>query len=388
MTSPRVLFVDHAGVLGGAELSLLDVAPAFGASAGVVLLADGPFRAALARRGVAVDVEPLGAMAGVKKASVVPSPAAVMDAWKVARKLARRAANADVIYANSQKAFIVSALAGRMAHRRVVWHLRDMLGPPHFSGATVRAAVWLANRFASRVIANSDATARAFVAAGGRESRVRVVHNGIDAAPFDAVTPEVAARTRMSLGTPSDAPVAIHVGRFHHWKGQHVMIRALAGIPAMHAWIVGAPLFGEDAFAAGLRTLAAGLGVQDRVHFTGFRDDVPALLRAADVVVHSSVYPEPFGRVIVEGMLAGRPVIAADAGGVREIVTADATGILVPPDDPPALTAALLRVVNDPARAKAMAARGRAHALEAFSVAAMVRGVRAALADLPATSRA
>ncbi|HVZ49820.1 MAG TPA: glycosyltransferase, partial [Gemmatimonadaceae bacterium] len=198
-------------------------------------------------------------------------------------------------------------------------------------------------------------------------------------APFDAVTPAAAAAARAALGAAPGTPVAVHVGRFHHWKGQQVLLRALAQVPDLHAWFVGAPLFGEDAFDAELRALATALGVASRARFTGFRDDVPTLLRAADVVVHSSVYPEPFGRVVVEGMLAGRPVIAANAGGVPEIVTDGDTGILVPPGDPAALAAALRRVTADPAAAAAMGARGRARAREVFSVAAMVRGVRAAL---------
>lgn len=380
----RILFVDHAGVLGGAELSLLDLAAACAGEASVVLLADGPFRAALEARGVRVAVEPLGAMATVKKRSMLPSPAAALDAWRVGGRIAARAANGEIIYANTQKAFVVSALAvaGARARRRVVWHLRDILAPPHFSRSTVRAAVWLANRYASRVIANSEATRRAFVAAGGRESLVCVVHNGIDAAPFDAVTPADAAAMRASLGAYASTPVAIHVGRFHNWKGQHVLIQALVHAPGVHAWIVGAPLFGEDAYAAELRALTASLGVQDRLRFLGFRDDVPILLRAADVVVHSSVYPEPFGRVVVEGMLAGRPVIASNAGGVPELVVDGETGILVPPDDPAALAAALMRIVHDPNAAASLAARAQAHARATFSIGATVRGVRAVLADL------
>lgn len=379
MTPPRVLFVDHAGVLGGAELSLLDVVGAFDGRSSAVLLADGPFRPALAARGVSVAVEPMRALGAVRKHSVVASPGALLDAWRVAGRLARRARGHDVLYANSQKAFVVAALAGWRSGTRVVWHLRDVLGPPHFSRSTVRVAVWLANRVASVVIANSGATARAFAAAGGRAALVRVVHNGIDAAPFDAVMPAAAAALRSELAPPGSFVVA-HVGRFHNWKGQHVLLHALARERRAAAWFVGAPLFGEEAYASELRALADHLGVAARVRFLGFRHDVPALLRAADAVVHSSVFPEPFGRVVVEGMLAGRPVIAAAAGGVPEIVTDGETGILVQPDDSRALGAAITRLIDDPAAASALAARGRARAEEAFTVEAMRRGVLAALA--------
>ena len=377
----RVLFVDHAGVLGGAEFSLLDIATSFGASSAVVLLADGPFRTELERRNVPVVVDPLGAFARVRKHTLIPSPAAGIDALGAARRLARRAAAYDVIYANSQKAFAVSAIAGRLAGRPVVWHLRDMLGPPHFSRTNARVAAWLANRFAGAVIANSRATAVAFRESGGNEALVRVVYNGIDAAPFDAVSSDAAMACRTALGASSGRPVVVHVGRFHHWKGQQVLVRALVLEPRAHAWFVGAPLFGEHDFDAEVRALAETLGVSDRVRFLGFRDDVPVLLRAADIVVHSSVYPEPFGRVVVEGMLAGRPVIATDAGGVREIVTHGSTGILVRPDDPAALASAIGKVIDDPAAAAVLAAGGAAHARAQFSRASMLDAVRAVVAS-------
>jgi glycosyltransferase involved in cell wall biosynthesis len=246
----------------------------------------------------------------------------------------------------------------------------------------VRAAITLANLRAARVITNSRATAAAFMAAGGHASLVRVVHNGIDPAPFDAVTPGTAADTRAALGVPADAFVVALFGRFHPWKGQQVLLTALPALPAVHALFVGAPLFGEEAFESALRAQAAKLGVADRAHFLGFRSDVPELMRASDVVAHASVYPEPFGRVIVEGMLARKPVIATRDGGVGEIVTDGETGILVPPNDAAALTKAIALLRAEPARAAAIAARGAAHARESFSVESMVRGVDAALEGL------
>lgn len=376
-----VLFVDHAGVLGGAELSLLDLAAAFGAGSETLLLAEGPFRTALESRGVKVSVEPLGALKHVKKETRLPGPAAFTDAVRIARRVARRAKPHKVIYANSQKAFVVAAAAGLLARRPVVWHLRDILAAPHFSGTNVRAAVTLANLRAARVITNSRATAAAFMAAGGHASLVRVVHNGIDPAPFDAVTPETAADTRAALGVPADAFVVALFGRFHPWKGQQVLLDALTRLPQVHALFVGAPLFGEEAFASALQAQAAKTGVADRAHFLGFRADVPELMRASDAIVHASVYPEPFGRVIVEGMLAGRPVIATGAGGVTEIVD-DKTGVLVPPNDAEALARAIESLAANPVRAAQIAARGAARARAEFSLAAMVRGVEEALRGL------
>lgn len=380
--APRVLFVDHAGVLGGAELSLLDLAAAFGERGEVLLLADGPFRAALESRGVTVSVESLGALARVKKETRVPHPASAVDAIRVARRVAARARKRDLIYANSQKAFVVAAAAGLFARKPVVWHLRDILAAPHFSGTNIRAATALANLRAARVIANSRATASAFVAAGGRESLVRVVHNGIDAAPFDAVTGDDARAIRQELGIAPDAFVIALFGRFHPWKGQQVVLEALARLPDVHALIVGAPLFGEEVFASALHAQAEGLGIAARAHFLGFRHDVPALMAAADVVVHASVNPEPFGRVVVEGMLARRPVVATRAGGITELVDDGETGVLVPPNDAVGMADAIAALRADPARSARIAGRGADRARERFSVGAMVRGVEDALAGV------
>ena len=378
----RVLALDHVGVLGGAELSMLDVVAGLGADVTVRLFIDGPFRVALERRGAEVRVLPMGALAAVRKESRAPSIGALVAAWRLAGLVAGEAAGARVLYANSQKAFVVAALAGWRAARPVVWHLRDLLGPPHFSALNTRGVVTLANMLATRVIANSRATANAFVRAGGREHLVRVVHNGIDAAPFDAVSTASAAALRAELA-PGVACVLAVFGRLHPWKGQQVAMDALARLPDDCAlWIVGAPLFGEHEFEMELRAQARQLGVASRVQFLGFRDDIPTLMRAADIVVHASPWPEPFGRVVVEGMLAGRPVVATRAGGVGEIVSDGQTGVLVPPGDAAAMAQAVQALRADPVRAAAIAAAGAVHVRAAFGVEGMVRGVRAVLDEV------
>jgi glycosyltransferase involved in cell wall biosynthesis len=172
-------------------------------------------------------------------------------------------------------------------------------------------------------------------------------------------------------------------GRLHAWKGQHIAIDALAQLPAdCQLWIVGGPLFGEHDFEAQLHAQVERHGLVPRVRFLGFRHDVPALMKAADVVVHASTLPEPFGRVLVEGMLAGRPVIATAAGGVAEIITDGETGRLVPCADAGAMARAVSALRADPAHAAAIAAAGNQRARDVFGVDAMVRGVRAVLDEV------
>lgn len=379
MSAPRVLFVSHTAVLGGAERMLLDLVGGWEGERRAVLLSSGPLRAALESRGVTVDVEPLGALGETRRESAAPGLGALVDVARLASRLAAPAREADVLHANTQKSFVVAAAAGLIARRPVVWHLHDILTTAHFSASNIRAAVMLANTRAAAVIANSEATAEAFRAAGGNARLVHVVYNGIPSAPFDAVDKEACHAFRAASGD-AHAFVIAACGRLAPWKGQHVLIAALEAMPDAVAWIIGRALFGEDRYAETLRIQAAELGVADRVRFLGEREDVPMLLRAADLVVHTSVDPEPFGRVVVEGMLALRPVIAADAGGVPEIIRQGETGWLAPPGDPGALAERVSAVRALAAGERdAVVARAYADAVARFSPAAMVAGVRAVL---------
>lgn len=135
-------------------------------------------------------------------------------------------------------------------------------------------------------------------------------------------------------------------------------------------------MFTEDdrRFAQELEREAGCLG--GRVQLVGFREDVPLWMRSAHVVVHSSTVPEPFGRVIVEAMFAGKPVVATAAGGPLEIVRDGETGILVPPGDPAALAEGIRGLLEAPTLAQAMGRAGRHRAQEKFSLSVVLEQTR------------
>lgn len=278
--------LDQSGVLGGAELSLLEIMKHLRESADVVLFDDGPFRAALDDAGVHVDVVGQRALAGVHKQGGV-SLRAAGSLLALVREVARRARDADVIYANTQRAMVVGALAGRLARKPVVWHLRDIVSDAHFGPKQRLAIKQCARLGVTRVIANSDASARAFLELTGFERRaVQVVFNGISAEPFVALEPVRPAALRVRFGLPADAWIVGSFSRLAHWKGQHVLLEAARLYPDMHVALVGAPLFGEDEYAAELRGFVALHGLGERVHFLGFQRDVAACMKAVDVVAH------------------------------------------------------------------------------------------------------
>ncbi len=365
------MFVDQSAELGGAELALFSLLSGLTSEAAVLLFEDGPFRASL--RALDIPVEVVHGLAGPirirRDGGMLAAARAVPAVLGMVLRVAARARRYDLLYANSQKAFIVSAFAARLVRRKLVWHLHDILTAEHFSPLVRRAAVLAARMSGCEIIANSQATARAFKALGGNSARLSVIYQGIDEAPFAAVTPERIDALRRELGAQGQRYVGVF-SRLAPWKGQRLFLEALAQVPDVVGVIVGAGLFGEGEYERELLAYVNKLGLRDRVRLLGFRDDVPALMRAMDVIVHSSIAPEPFGRVVIEGMLAGRPVVASAAGGVLEIVEDMKTGFLYEPGNAEALAKLLSRILADPDLADRVAQAGRSHALRHFTVQA------------------
>jgi glycosyltransferase involved in cell wall biosynthesis len=379
----RILFLHHTAIIGGAELHLLSVARHFGETATVVLFADGPFRQALETAGVRVRVFPSKwAARGVRHQHPHFSAANIASVLRLAWLVAQAARDADLIYANSPKALLVARVARLVRRKPVLWFLHDLLDETHFSPRAIRLLVTTANRTAVRILANSKATAAAFVSAGGRGDLVRVVYDGFEAAHFSDPFVDIGA-LRAQLGWEGSRVLGVF-SRITQWKGQDVVLRALVNVPSLVAVFVGA----EEDSASGnkLRLLARELGVADRVRFLGFRNDVPQLMRAVDCIAHVSIDPEPFGRVVVEGMLAGRPVIATRAGGIPEIIEDGVSGILITPGSPDELAAALLRIFSDRVEAARMAASGQERALALFSEARMLREIEQHVSEISLTS--
>jgi glycosyltransferase involved in cell wall biosynthesis len=161
------------------------------------------------------------------------------------------------------------------------------------------------------------------------------------------------------------------VGRLARWKGQHVLIDAAAEVrrrfPNTIFQIIGSAMFGENDYEAALKRKVVDLGLEECVEFLGFRDDVGSLIERLDVLVHASILEEPFGRVIAEGMLAGKPVVATRGGGVPEIVMDGATGLLVPMGDAGGMANAICKLLENPILREKMGREGKKRASEHFT---------------------
>jgi len=376
----KILYIDQTGQLGGGELAILPWLRAHPKDAEVLLLEDGPFRSLIEQCGIPVHVRSLDALRSVRRESRMAAIVASLPAFLSLRSHIRKLASEfDLLYANSQKAFLLAALSKRR-RQPIIWHLRDILTAEHFSPILRKLAVFVGNRYASVIITNSRATAQSFVAAGGSLAKVRIVHDGISAEPFDGVQSGTVEVLREEIGTSFRPTVGVF-GRLSPWKGQNVLLEALSNLPGVHGVLVGDALFGEADFVKTLKERASQPDIKGRVHFLGFRRDIPTLMKAMDIIIHTSTSPEPFGLVIVEGMLAQKPVIATRAGGAVEIIRDGETGLLVAPGSVLELRKSIESLFADPVRASSLALAGYASANKDFSLNTMFAGIGAVIEE-------
>ena len=343
---------------GGVERGTVEMAQAIAAAGGTALVASAGGR--LAGQVVAAGGRNLPLPLDTK------NPLAV---WRNAARLERliRAEDVRLVHARSRAPAWSAWLAARRAGVPFVTtyhgaYGEDVPGKRAYNAVMARGV---------RVIAISRFIADLIIARHHVDpQRIRIIPRGVDPAAFDpdAVAPERRARLAEAWRLPPDTPVVMLPGRLARWKGQEVLLRALAGRRAVAVLAGGADQ--HPAYARELSALAGRLGVD--LHLVGHCEDMPAALLLADVVVSASVRPEAFGRVVIEAQAMARPVIAADHGGAAETVADGATGLKVPPGDPAALGAALDRVLAMPAEARAaLGARARAAVQAGYTVAAM-----------------
>jgi glycosyltransferase involved in cell wall biosynthesis len=343
----KILFLDQSGKPGGAELCLIDIAKPYRDNCLVGLFADGSFRRLLEQQQIPVQVLTTQAIQVRKESSLAQGLGSLSQLLPLIAGVVQLSHNYDLIYANTQKALVVGALASCLSRRPLVYHLHDILSTDHFSRTNRRLAVTLANCFASLVIANSKASQAAFLEAGGRSDITHVVYNGFEPEGYQSDQSYI-SQLRKQLELDGQFVVG-HFSRLSPWKGQHILLEALVHCPEdVTAIFVGDALFGEQDYVQQLHEQVAKLGLKERVRFLGFRSDIVPLMKACDLVAHTSTVAEPFGRVIVEAMLCGRPIVASAAGGVVELVEFDKTGWLFSPGNSQQLARTITTCRNQP----------------------------------------
>jgi glycosyltransferase involved in cell wall biosynthesis len=341
---PSVVFLDHCSRESGGEIALLRLIPGLQRyRAHVILAEEGPMRTRLEDAGISVEVLPLDTQTlnlSRERLGRGPSVRQVSASLTYALRLRRRLRELDpsVVHANSLKSGYYGVAAARLAGVPMVWHVRDRLASDYMPDLACRMTRSVVRLGANGVIANSQVTLGTLGSPRSGQPR-EVVYD-----PYRPQRPPTRA-----AGERSTVTIGL-LGRISPWKGQDVFLRAMAGlrrnVPGLRARIIGDTLFDETEYATSLKELASELGLEDILEWRGFRSDVEAELAELDVLVHCSTIPEPFGMVVVEGMAAGLPVIASAIGGPTEVIRDGEDGMLVAPNDPGAMEAAIVRLLS------------------------------------------
>lgn len=268
-----------------------------------------------------------------------------------------------VLHGNAPRVNVMAGLAGRGRPVKVVYHTRNLL----VEGDYIDLDYW-SSWLADAIICNSRNTQGRFKRRGPFHPKTFVVLNGVDLETFHPDMNREASH--QILGLPEGTLVVGTVGRLHPIKGQDTFILAAHQV-VKERGDVQFVIAGEDnspgrSWEAHLRALVESLGLADRVHFTGFRRDVPQLISAMDCfVLASNVDAIPRGTQ--EAMACGRPVVATMSGGNAELIEDGKTGYLVPVRDPEAIAQRLLELLADPALRQSMGQAARAWAEAHFA---------------------
>lgn len=361
-TSPAVLQIVPSLVTGGVERGTLEIAEAQLAAGmrAFVASAGGPLVTALEALGARHVTLPLA----------TKSPLGI---WQNAAALAGfvRAEGIGLLHARSRAPAWSALLAARRTGARFVttYHGTYNEGFP-------------GKRFYNSVMARGDRVIAIshFIADlvrerhGVGEDRLRIIPRGVDERHFDParVDPARIAALRAAWDLPEGRPVVMLPARVTRWKGQGVLVEAMARLPGEAIALLVGDARAKAAFRDELLARVAALGLQDRVRLVGHAEDMPAALLIADVVVHASTDAEAFGRTVIEAQAMGRCVVASDLGGPKETVEHGVTGWRVPPGDAVALAAAIGAVLAmDPAERAAVGAQARAAVLAGYTTARM-----------------
>jgi glycosyltransferase involved in cell wall biosynthesis len=382
----RITYLNPTGILGGAELCLLDLLASLRSARpdwalSVVLGEDGPLREEVEARGAACSLAPmpggltklgdagLGQRGGTSRlalAARAPAVVGPLAAYLGRLKRTLRGLAPDVLQTNGMKAHVLGAWAAPKGVP-VVWHLHDYTASRPVMARLLRLSA--RRRGISAVAVSRSVADDAKRALGGRVP-VHAIYNAIDLDRFSP-GPGDGPALDIACGLPVAPEGTVRVGlvaTFARWKGQDVFLEAAARPGAetpCRFYIIGGPIYrslGSQWSFEELKERAGSLGVG----FAGFQSDPASSLRALDIVVHASTRPEPFGRVVVEGMACGRAVVAVREGGSAELFEDGVSALGVPRDDPAALAAAIARLAADPELRRRLGDAGRAETVARF----------------------
>ncbi|WP_339317363.1 glycosyltransferase family 4 protein [Paenibacillus sp. FSL R10-2734] len=366
----RVAYIDHTAKWSGGEVALFNILTHIGEQIDplVILAEDGALAERLREKGMDVRIIPLDESIRSRGRNAVNlgAPAAAFKLLAYGRKLAPllKEEKVDCVHTNSLKSALYGAIAAKIAGVPLIWHIRDHIGAPYLKPIVAKGIRLLSRLLPNGVIANSHSTLNALELP--RSKKTLVVYSAF----AKAIGNGIGKRDQKDFNV-------LLVGRLAHWKGQHIVLEAAKSFknePRVKFWLAGDALFGEEAYKQELLQKIKNDELTN-VSMLGHVDDIQGLMNTADLLIHTSVTPEPFGQVIVEGMAAGLPVIASNEGGPVEIVVQGETGLLIEPGDAAILADSIKWMLDHPEERRRMADNGMKRVKEHFVIENTVKDI-------------
>lgn len=364
----NILYVNHTGEIGGAEVSLLLLLKNLNRALYQPVVVC-PLGGSLSRelKKISVAFEEINFYQVRRTLNPVRLLIAIFFFFRHMTRIFQivHSQNIKLVHANSLKSAIMSGLSARLANVPLVWHVRDFLPVGFFRQLLIRLAYLLA----TQVIVNSKAVGKIFrFVQKDSNEKVKVIYNCIDPDLYNPNVDRNALRQELNIGT--NIALIGFIGRVHPEKGLEYLIKAakevIEVVPEVRFLIVGDTALGKEEYQKRMRDLSAELGLADKILFLGYRKEVVEIIAALYILVLPSLR-EPFGLVSLEAMAMKKPVIATNTGGSPEVVIDGKTGLLVPPRDSCALSSAIIKLLKDKELARRMGAAGRERVTSFFS---------------------
>jgi len=375
---PRVLFLHQGGELYGSDLVFSHVVSALAQDVNPVIVLDnhGPLVDRLKTSTQNIIIHPLGVLrrkyfnpAGMLKCALEISRAVPLLTRLIKQE------NVALIYSNTI-GVIPGAFAAKLTKKPHIWHVHEIIQEPRFVGKTLATLVLTTS---DKIVAVSNAVAN-FLKTGffGDSNRIQVVYNAVAMEKFSKPYAET---IRDELGIPQDCILIGLIGRIHFWKGQDFFLNVVSvikrsGFSQFKVLIVGSTYSGYEWLLQDLQKKVVSLGLQENVIFCSYRQDVEKLYAGIDILVVPSTQPEPFSLVTLEGMAAGKPIVATAHGGPAELIEDGKTGFLVPVGEVQLMADRVLTLIRDPALRKTMGINARERIQRLFSLEQYYQKIR------------
>lgn len=382
MKKKRILFFDHVAQLSGGERSLLLILKKLNKELFEPVLVtpkEGPLTEAVSEIGIETEIVPFPKVVLERKrketgiTSLVVSLIFIIPGLLHLISIIKRK-KIHLIYTNSQKAHLIGLLAGLFLRVPVIWHFRDIL----HKGAVRRIVRFFVFYFVTHVIAISHAVSEQFNFLDRKSKKVSVFYNAIDMEDFFRKAKESKVDLRRENSIPDDSILVAAVGQIAKWKGQEYLIYVAKELVKkyknVYFFIIGKPLFLENEYNKKLVNLVSKYNIEGRVFLTGFRTDIEGVMNDIDILLHTPIEPEPFGRVLIEAMAGRALVVSFDIGAIREVVSEE-IGFLIKPFDRKKLLSVVSSLIEDGKLRKKLGMKSRSYVEKRFGSKVLINEV-------------